>query len=276
MIKKSTFIAIALCLFGIASFASNSNQPSIEIASKEKKEKPKPIQVNRDCSLFSTIENKAGCNIVFKQEETYRVTVEALEEFIPKVKTTVVEGVLVVEMDEDPAINAKELKNIKVLVEAPALTEIKITGSGGFSSQAAINATDKYFTLSVLGSGDIKLKRVECQVMEVKITGSGNTEIDELKTGTSDIEVRGSGNVTYKNMKARKNITLAIHGSGNISVNGSVDEINASISGSGNISGKVNCDKVSAVIKGSGDIKFSGDVKAHTTNVTGSGRVTIK
>ena len=48
------------------------------------------------------------------------------------------------------------------------------------------------------------------------------------------------------------------------------------VRGSGNLTGKVDCDNVTATIKGSGDVKLSGDIKAHYTTVTGSGRVTIK
>ncbi|MDO4992650.1 MAG: head GIN domain-containing protein [Prevotellaceae bacterium] len=272
MMKTKSIIAVALCSICLSSFANGSNDPMPEPVPAMAT--PKPVTVERNCSTFVSIDNRSPCNVFYKQGETFRVSIVAQEEHIDKIKTTVVDGMLVIEMEENTFI--QKVKDVKINVESPSLTHVEISSSGSVTSQNPINVSGKPVTMSVKGSGNIKLKKLECSELGVNVTGSGNAEIGDVKAKTSEVEVRGSGNVEYSGMKISDKINLTVYGSGNISVSGTVDEVKTTIHGSGGVSGRVNCDHVSAVIKGSGDVKFSGNVKSHDTVVTGSGRVTIK
>ena len=273
MNKTKTFIAIALFSACMTSFAISSNWSAPEVAMASKS-KSKAMTVERNCSSFTAIENKTPCNVFYKQAETFRVSIVAPEEQIEKIKTSVFDGTLVIEMEDNTFI--KDTKNVKINVESPSLESVVVTGSGNFTAQSSINTSGKPVALSVKGSGIIKTKNVECMEMAANVSGSVNVEIAELMASSAEVEVNGSGNITYNGMKISKKLDAAINGSGNIAINGKVDVVNIEIRGSGNLTGKVDCDNVTATIKGSGDVKLSGDIKAHYTTVTGSGRVTIK
>lgn len=272
MKRIKTFIALALCSICLSAYSAGNNtaMPEIELG----KTTPKPVTVERNCSTFVSIENKTACNITYKQGEQFKVSITAPEENIDKIKTSVVDDILIVEMEENTFI--KETKNVKINIESPSLMYVAVTGAGNITSQTPLETSGKPLLLSVKGSGSLKFKKINCSEIAVGITGSGNAEVSDVKAKSSEIEIKGSGSVELSGMKISKKIEINVLGSGNAAINGSADNVKVNISGSGNVTGKVNCDNVSAIIKGSGDVKFSGDVKSHNTEVTGSGRVTIK
>ena len=271
MNKTKTLIAIALfsaCMTGLAT-GSNVAVPEMAMASKSK-----AITVERNCSTFTAIENKTPCNVFYKQGETFKVSIVAPQEQVDKINTYVSNGTLVIEMEDNTFI--KDTKNVKINVESPSLESVDLIGSGNITAQTPINTSGKSISLSVKGSGLLKMKKVECSELSTNLSGSGNAEIAELRASSAEIEVNGSGNVECNGLKINKKLTATVNGSGSIDVNGKADVVNVEIHGSGNVTGRIDCDNVTATIKGSGDVKLSGDIKAHYTTVTGSGRVTIK
>ncbi|MEO8894582.1 MAG: DUF2807 domain-containing protein, partial [Rhizomicrobium sp.] len=81
-------------------------------------------------------------------------------------------------------------------------------GSGDFEAAGTTNN----LTVSVEGSGDMKLGRLAADIVNVGIHGSGNVEIaprDALK-----VEIEGSGDVTLRSEP--KKIETSIAGSGDI------------------------------------------------------------
>ena len=274
MNKTKTFIAIALFSVGITCFATGSGEAMPEMSTMMASKKVKPVTVERNCSTFTSIENKTPCNVFYKQGETIKVSIVAPQDQTDKINTYVENGVLVIEMEDNTFI--KDTKNVKINVESPSLESVSIAGSGNITVQSPLNTSGKDLSVSVKGSGIIKTKKVECNEITANISGSGNVEIGELQASSAQVEVNGSGNVEYNGMKISKKLDATINGSGNVAINGKVDVVNVEVRGSGNLTGKVDCDNVTATIKGSGDVKLSGDIKAHYTTVTGSGRVTIK
>ena len=274
MMKTKSFIAIALFSACMTSFATGNSEAMPEMATMMASKKVKPVTVERNCSTFTAIENNTPCNVFYKQGETYRVSIVAPPDQAEKINTSVVDGVLKIEMEDNTFI--KETKSVKINVESPSVESIALLGSGNITVQAPVNTSGKDLSFSVKGSGVLKTKKVECKEFKADVSGSGNVEVGELKATFAEVEVNGSGNVEYNGMKISQKLTATINGSGNVAVNGTVDVVNVEIRGSGNLTGKVDCDNVTATIKGSGDVKLSGDIKAHYTTVTGSGRVTIK
>ena len=274
MNKTKTFIAIALFSVGITCFATGSGEAMPEMSTMMASKKVKPVTVERNCSTFTSIENKTPCNVFYKQGETIKVSVVAPQEQVDKINTYVEDGVLKIEMEDNTFI--KETKNVKINVESPSIESITLIGSGNITAQDMINTSGKDLSLSVKGSGVLKMKKLECNEMNVNISGSGNAELGSISASSVNVETNGSGNASLGGMKINKKLAVVINGSGNTSVSGKADVVNVEIHGSGNVTGKVDCDNVTATIKGSGDVKLSGEIKAHYTTVTGSGRVTIK
>ena len=274
IMNTKTFITIALFSACMTSFATGNNEVMPEMTTMMASKKVKPVTVERNCSTFTAIENKTPCNVFYKQGETVKVSIVAPQEQADKINTSVENGVLVIEMEDNTFI--KDTKNVKINVESPSLESVSVAGSGNITAQSPIITSGKDLSVSVKGSGIVKTKKVECNEITANVSGSGNVEIGELQASSAQVEVNGSGNVEYNGMKISKKLEATINGSGNVAINGKVDVVNVEVRGSGNLTGKVDCDNVTATIKGSGDVKLSGDIKAHYTTVTGSGRVNIK
>ena len=125
----------------------------------------------------------------------------------------------------------------------------------------------------------------------IEISGSANVQVPDAISGNLlNISISGSGNIEIFQADFNK-IKARTTGSGNMSVEGSADDLNCSITGSGNfdaldcpvktatvnISGSGNArvnvsEDLDVSISGSGDVEYLGDPQV-TSDISGSGKV---
>ena len=124
---------------------------------------------------------------------------------------------------------------VKIVLYAPDLEEVSVVGSGDCLIEGLVRQGD--FSVSVAGSGDIHLKDLECENLNVGIAGSGDVEIG---------------------VTARGAVKANIAGSGDIRLIGSADRASFSVAGSGDIDarGLKIANGVSTSSRGSGDIRL--------------------
>jgi hypothetical protein len=149
----------------------------------------------------------------------------------------------------------------------------------GTKSGVSVSPTRLRFTLTVVdlegitiaGSGNVTMERLDADRIEVKITGSGNVRIDGLEADRANVEVTGSGNVELA---------------------GTVNELEITVSGSGNYIGEdLRSETASIKVTGSGnatvwateslDVKMTGSGSARyygtpQVSLTGSGSGNVK
>lgn len=107
----------------------------------------------------------------------------------------------------------------------------------------------------------------------IEISGSANLQApDTISGNTLNISLSGSGNAEIFHADFNK-VKSRITGSGNVSVEGSADDLNSSITGSGNFDA-LDCPVKTATVNVSG----SGDARVHVSEaldvtITGSGDV---
>lgn len=93
------------------------------------------------------------------------------------------------------------------------------------------------------------------------------------------VTLGGSGNITNKGIITSGDLTVALGGSGNISLTIDADEVRSKIGGSGNIKLSGNSNELDCAIAGSGSIKAY-ELSTNTLNATiagsGSIRTTVK
>ncbi len=126
---------------------------------------------------------------------------------------------------------------------------------------------------------------------DLSVAGSGTITFEGFSTAdVMHLSLAGSGDILGKSpINITKNLKVSVAGSGNISVSGSTQMLDASIAGSGDFDGKdlhaskakvsiagsgdvfIHCnDELDVSIAGSGDVNYSGD--AHVTkSIVGSG-----
>ena len=108
--------------------------------------------------------------------------------------------------------------------------------------------------VSVAGSGDIRVDRVQGEAFEASVAGSGDIELAQLQVGSANFSVAGSGNI-----KAR----------------GTAQQASASVAGSGDIdAGALQSRTATASVMGSGDVRLAATETANIS-IMGSGDVYV-
>jgi hypothetical protein len=106
---------------------------------------------------------------------------------------------------------------------------------------------------------------------EIRLSGSGNINVPDLSGDSLLVSLPGSGNITVDG--TANNVDATVSGSGNVDCSGlKAKSASAKISGSGNIQVYASS-SLDASISGSGTIQYSGSPASVTKNVSGSGNI---
>ncbi len=201
------------------------------------------VSEERKVGEFHSVRLEGSGNLYVTQDKMSSVVIEAEDTILPRLKTSVENGVLVIKDQGffcfgrpiDVYLSMDEIKSLAVsgsgkiigqtLLESEAL-EMKITGSGKID--ANVKAT--LLETIISGSGESRI-RGAAGVHTIRISGSGRIESYDLLTTRSDIIVSGSGKAE---IHAIDNLDVTISGSGKVIYKGE-PVIDQTISGSGKI-----------------------------------------
>lgn len=177
------------------------------------------------------------------------ITVEADDNLLPYIETTVENGILEVKSKDRTSLKSKS--KLMIYVSMIKVTDLKVSGSG-----------------NIIGEGDF----TNDGKTGMAVSGSGNINVRMNTFNETKIAISGSGNVTMKG-KSTNNIEANISGSGNIDCSDVVcNDVFAHVSGSGNI--KVFANKsIDAKVSGSGNIYYKGDATNISLKSMGSGKI---
>ncbi|OFX28234.1 MAG: hypothetical protein A2X08_14365 [Bacteroidetes bacterium GWA2_32_17] len=200
--------------------------------------------VSRNLSDFSEIVSEGSCDVYYSYDSINRVSVEAEENIIPYIETSVHGNSLVIKTS-----NFKRLEThfpIKVYIGSPNITNVVLSGSGSITIDSL---KTQNLTLLLKGSGNIDADAYS-QFIKASITGSGDIYLSG-HTSSGECNISGSGEINAYNFIQ--------------------DTCFASISGSGSMNLQV-IDYLNANISGSGEIYYIGNPVVNT-HITGSGRI---
>ena len=123
---------------------------------------------------------------------------------------------------------------------------------------------------SFVGSGEMKIDRVEGNRFEANLAGSGHMDIAELAVDNARFSVAGSGDLSA-NGKAR-DAHVSVAGSGDMRATGlAIDTAHVSIAGSGDAELTVKDDAHVSTV-GNGDVTISGTARCTVSRI-GAGSV---
>lgn len=194
---------------------------------------------------FDSIAVGGDMTVVLRQGTHEGVRLSADDNLLPLIETTVKRGELVIKAARRN-LNL-ESKSIRIVVQAKAIDELSIGGSGSIRADQLRASKMK---LDIGGSGSIDVKRLDADRVEVSIGGSG------------DVNLAG----------AVKKIEASIAGSGNVAAPGLVaDEAEVTVAGSGDAKLAVRT-KLDVTIAGAGAIGYYGDPVVKRT-IIGSGAI---
>ncbi|MBY0477475.1 MAG: DUF2807 domain-containing protein [Chitinophagaceae bacterium] len=197
---------------------------------------------------FKSVKAAGSFDVYFSQGNENEIRIEADENLMQYIVTEVENNVLKIKTRS--GVNIRPTQDIKVYVKAPQYKEVTLAGSGNMLAETAISSTEK-ISLSIAGSGDIKISSVDAPAVVVKIAGSGKAEGGGT-TRDLEINVAGSGDVQMKELKA-ENAKVVIAGSGNVWVYASV-KLDVRVAGGGDIHYYGNPTDIKSKLAGSGNL----------------------
>jgi hypothetical protein len=203
----------------------------------------------REVSDYTSLLSKGSMNVQISYGNSNNIIVEADENLLPYIETTVEDGKLTIKSKKN--VNLKSTSKMTVYVSMTKLNSLQLSGSGNINGEGAFSNPGKT-DIGISGSGNIKLGFASFGDLELALSGSGNMDLKGTATNNINAAVSGSGNIECSDISSN-DVDAKISGSGNIKVyaNRSID---AKISGSGNLFYKGNASNISSKIAGSGKI----------------------
>ncbi len=145
-------------------------------------------------------------------------------------------------------------------IDAEDAVEVKATGSGNIRivgdaigrAGERVSVRGNRVRLSANGSGDVRVRGLRADRLDVKLTGSGNLTIEEGRVEDQSITITGSGFYQARDLESA-NATAQVSGSGNVTIRVE-DDLEARATGSGDVH-YVGDPAVRQETSGSGDVE---------------------
>ena len=180
----------------------------------------------RSVTEFTAIEIAGSADVFVTVGKAQHVLVEADDNILPLIETSVQAGRLVISTKPFTSISPR--LPIRVTVTMPSIEAASLSGSGNITIND-VNA--ETLTLNLPGSGNINVSGSARRVT-VSLNGSGNIQCGDLEAQAVDVGLNGSGDVT---VYASQHLGVTIRGSGSVHYRGNPTEVSQSVLGSGSV-----------------------------------------
>jgi len=212
-----------------------------------------PREMTYQVADFEEISSVGPQDLVVTLGDAYSVRSEGSPEALGLLEVVVDDGELVIRPKNQfgPGFNWRRLSGATYYVTLPRLEAISLAGSGN----ASIDRVEgDEFSASIAGSGELSIAAMNVDEADFSIGGSGNISV----AGTAreaEIAIGGSGEVGAAGLRTAT-ASISIGGSGNVALTAD-EEVDVSIAGSGevNISGPARC---SVSRMGGGNVRCAG------------------
>jgi hypothetical protein len=234
-----TILLVAALLMGCGTISLNPTAKNITPSDNI-------ITETRPVSGFTGVDMRTIGTVTITQGGTEALIVKGSDNLLPLVKTSVQNGILVIEMEN---INIQSLKKGNVLTFEITVKDLN--------------------SLNVSGLGTVEMSGLETKSLNLAMSGAGAIKIDKLAADSVSVNVSGMGGITLAG--TANHADVSIFGAGEISAADlECKTANASISGVGTATVWV-ADELTGNISGAGGVRYYGEPKTKT-NSTGVGR----
>ena len=205
---------------------------------------------------FEKIEINGSPRVCFTQADSFSVCVKGTPDAVDNILTDVQGNTLTIRNRGKinlVNISLSDNDGLTVYVTSPDLTGVLLNGSGDFEAKGRVDTDQMGITLR--GSGDIDMKDILCDRCEVELIGSGDIALDRLEALDVSAVLVGSGDMNL-GLQRVKDTKLSLKGSGDIQARF-----------------KEGCGAVDCELRGSGDISLEGTVQKFNHHKSGSGDI---
>ncbi|MCY3001735.1 MAG: DUF2807 domain-containing protein [Planctomycetota bacterium] len=178
----------------------------------------------RTLADFREVRVRGSANVRIQVGQATGAVVRCDDNLIERVRTTVTDGVLVIEL-EPGSYDFK--KRLEIDLTTPTLVAYGLDGSGD-ATLSGLAGGD--LRLGIAGSGCIRASG-SVDSLVASISGSGSIAARDLGARSASVSIAGSGDV---HVWASENLDVSISGSGDVLYRGS-PVVNRSIAGSGTL-----------------------------------------
>jgi len=199
----------------------------------------------RNASNFNQIDLNGAGEIILTQGNNESVVIEAEENLMPYIKTSVNNKVLNINFNNGMPVSTKP---VKIYITVKDLNSLNIAGAGKVNSNAL---KTRSLTININGAGEVNLDSLNVNSLKTIITGTGKMTAAG-SAPTQNLEISGAGEYNARNL-AGKTAKISIDGAGKATLNVS-DLIDILINGGGQVE-YVGNPKITKQINGAGDVK---------------------
>ncbi len=185
------------------------------------------ISESRTVAEFTAVELQGSADVTVVPGSKQSVVVEADDNIVPLIETTVNNGTLVIGTRPSTSFSTPNRVQVTVTMNNP--NHVALSGSGSLNVSGV---TGPDITVDLAGSGEITVTGTADRVT-INLPGSGNVDCDGLKARSAKVTLMGSGTIL---VYASESLDANILGSGTIRYSGNPAQVTKQISGSGTIS----------------------------------------
>ncbi|WP_282918327.1 head GIN domain-containing protein [Porphyromonas macacae] len=183
----------------------------------------------RSLSGFDTISISSAVDMILTQGDEFKVTVEANETLINKIKTELIDNNhlnIYMEKERRPgSITAT------VHVTLPTLTTLNIGGASDVEQTPGKEFICRKFTLKTQGAGDLNSLNVACDTLLMNVSGASDVNRMTARCGAASIHISGSSDINM-DLDVAGHTDINVSGASDILLRGNTQSLTASLSGS--------------------------------------------
>jgi len=203
----------------------------------------------RDVGHFSGVAMALAGRVEVRRGERDGVVVEADDNLLGLIETAVEDGTLQIRTRHAVSLRTRSLR---VFVTVRQLERLSLAGSGDIDVDRMDGARVQF---DIGGTGAIRVGKVDAERVVVGVGGSGNLRVDGGAARTVSLSIGGSGDIDLARVRAESaNVTIA--GSGDATV-WARDSLSTTVMGSGSIA-YYGDPRVAKSMMGSGSVRRLG------------------
>lgn len=205
------------------------------------------VSVDRPVSDFSALNFQGFGELTIVQGETEGLTIEAGENMLRAIETTVTNGTLIIRHEAIWRTMIRSPRPPRYTLRVRDLTALAMSGAGQVTMEGL---TTPSFALHHSGAGEVILHNLTVDQLAVTLSGAGDVQLSgtateqsvqmsglssyaagDLESVRADVDLSGAGSVT---VWVTEELDASLSGAGSIRYYGS-PEVNRSVSGAGSI-----------------------------------------
>jgi hypothetical protein len=192
------------------------------------------VTEKRDVSGFDSVDVCCGMVLILTQGESESLEIEADDNFMEEILTTVENETLNIRYQTTSNVNYRPTQPVRLYLKAVDVSKVSISGGGELKNESL--SSDR-FVLDISGGGSAQIGTLTVDDISLRVSGGGEIDADTIQTEMISIHMSGGGKADIKALTA-DTLTLESSGGGRTEIAGAITGGNIDLSGGSNFDGK--------------------------------------